>query len=108
MAGMPNGGSLPSVREDPLEQRLRALVRDWPDLREAAEVYRVTLPLLRDAGPLAAPIALTEDQARRKLARGETLLGGETLVFDRDAARDLMLRLARGFPRQALPSCPRS
>lgn len=102
MAGMPNGGSLPSVREDPLEQRLRALVRDWPDLREAAEVYRVTLPLLRDAGPLAAPIALTEDQARRKLARGETLLGGETLVFDRDAARDLMLRLARGLSEAGL------
>jgi len=88
---------MPVIPEDPLERRLRALALEWPGLREAAEVYRVTLPLLRDAGPIAAPIALTEDRARGKISRGETLLSGETLVFDRDAARELMLRLARGL-----------
>lgn len=88
--------------EDPLERRLSAIVREVPGLREAAEVYRVTLPLLRDAGPIASPIALTEDQAREKLSRGETLLRGCALLFDRDAARGLMLRLARGLEEAGL------
>jgi FdhE protein len=81
--------------EDPLERRLGDLVRDWPDLAGAAEIYRVTLPLLRSAGPIAAPIPLTEDQARRKLAKGEFLLHNAPLVFDHGAARELMLGLAR-------------
>ena len=93
----PASGSEQGDPEDPLERRLRALVREWPDLREAAEVYRVTLPLLRDAGPLAAPIALTEDGARRKMSEGEYLLHGAALAFDRRAARGLMLRLARSL-----------
>jgi FdhE protein len=83
--------------EDPLERRLRALVLEFPDLAEAADVYRVTLPLLRDAGPIAAPVALTEEQARKKISAGEPLLHGATLVFDPRAARELMLRLARGL-----------
>jgi len=83
--------------EDPLERRLGALVREWPDLSGAAEVYRVTLPLLRNVGPIAAPISLTEDQARRKLAKGEFLLHGAVLVFDHGAARELMLGLARNL-----------
>jgi FdhE protein len=84
-------------QEDPLERRLSALVRDRPGLGEAAEVYRVTLPLLRDAGPIAAPIALTENQAREKISRGEPLLCGCALHFDRDAARELLLHLVRGL-----------
>lgn len=91
----PTSGSMRGGPEDPLEGRLRDLVRDWPDLREAAEIYQVTLPLLRDAGPLAAPIALTEERARRKMSEGEYLLHGAALVFDHSAARELMLRLAR-------------
>jgi FdhE protein len=82
---------------DPLERRLGALVREWPDLAGAAEVYRVTLPLLRDVHPIAAPIPLTEDQARRKLAEGEFLLNGVPLAFDRDRVRELMLGLARSL-----------
>jgi FdhE protein len=81
--------------EDPLERRLGALVREWPDLAEAAEVYRVTLPLLRNVRPIAAPIPLTADQARRKLAEGRYLLHGVALVFDHGSARELMLGLAR-------------
>ena len=81
--------------EDPLERRLGALVLEWPDLGGAAEVYRVTLPLLRNIGPIAAPIPLTEDQARTKLSKGEFLLHGAALVFDHGAARELMLGLAR-------------
>jgi FdhE protein len=88
--------------EDPLDRRLSAIVRDRPDLQGAAEVYRVTLPLLRDAGPIAAPIALTEDQAREKISRGEPLLRGCELLFDRDAARGLLLRLARALEETGL------
>jgi FdhE protein len=83
--------------EDPLGRRLAALVREWPDLAEAAEIYRITLPLLRNVRPIAASIPLTEDQARRKLAEGHYLLHGVTLVFDHGASRELMLGLARNL-----------
>ena len=88
--------------EDPLELRLGALVREWPDLAEAAEIYRVTLPLLRNVRPIAAPIPLTEDQARRKLAEGEYLLRGVPFVFDHGGARELMLVLARNLEKAGL------
>ena len=97
--GGPAGG--PPMRgddpEDPLERRLGDLVREWPDLAGAAGIYRVTLPLLRNARPVAAPIPLTEDQARRKLAEGDFLLHGVALAFDRGRARELMLGLARSL-----------
>ena len=83
--------------EDPLGQRLGALVHEWPDLAGAAEIYRVTLPLLRNVRPIAAQTPLTEDQARRKLAEGQYLLHGADLVFDRSGARELMLGLARNL-----------
>jgi FdhE protein len=88
--------------ENPLDMRLDALVREWPDLAGAAEVYRVTLPLLRNVRPVAAPISLTEDQARRKLAEGEFLLKRVALVFDHGGARDLMLELARNLEEAGL------
>lgn len=88
--------------EDPLELRLDALVREWPDLAGAAEVYRVTLPLLRSGGPIAAPITLTEDQARRKMSEGEFLLHDAVLIFDHNDARELMLRLARNLEEAGL------
>ncbi|MBF8259526.1 MAG: hypothetical protein HW377_1900, partial [Actinobacteria bacterium] len=65
-------------------------------------MYRVTLPLLRSAGPIAAPIPLTEDQARTKLSKGEFLLHGAALVFDHSAARELMLGLARNLEEVGL------
>jgi len=83
--------------EDPLARRLVALVREWPDLAGAAEVYQATLPLLRNVRPIAAPILLAEDQAQRKLAEGEFLLHGVPLVFDRRGARELALALARNL-----------
>ncbi|PWB60474.1 MAG: hypothetical protein C3F14_13305 [Deltaproteobacteria bacterium] len=83
--------------DDPLERRLLALAKERPDLREAVEAYRVTLPVLRDAAPIAAPVALDGKQVREKISRGEPVLGGCTLRFDRRASRELMLRLARGL-----------
>ena len=95
--GGTTGGSMRGDPEDPLGRRLGALVREWPDLAEAAEIYRVTLPLLRNVRPITAPIPLTEDQARRKLAEGRYLLHGITLVFDHGGAREVMLDLARNL-----------
>jgi FdhE protein len=97
----PTRGSMRGDPEDPLERRLGALVREWPDLG-GAEVYRVTLPLLRSVGPIAAPITLTKDQARWKLSNGEFLLHGAALVFDHNAARDLLLDLARNLEEVGL------
>jgi FdhE protein len=98
----PTRGSIQGGPEDSLELRLGVLVREWPDLARAVEVYRVTLPLLRSAGPIAAPVTLTGDLARRKLSEGEFLLHGTALVFDRAAARDLMIRLARNLEEAGL------
>lgn len=100
--GGATGGSMRGDPEDPLGRRLGTLVREWPDLARAAEVYRVTLPLLRNVRPIAAPIPLTEDQARRKLAEGHYLLHGVTLVFDQGGARGLMLGLARNLEEAGL------
>jgi FdhE protein len=102
MVAVPNGSSAASVPGDPLERRLGALVRDWPDLAGAAELYRVTLPLLRSAVPIAEPIPLTESQARGKLSEGTFLLHGAALIFDHIGARDLMLDLARNLEEAGL------
>ncbi len=67
----------------------------------------MALPILRDAGPIAAPIALTEDQAREKISRGEHLLRGCALHFDPDAARKLMLDLVRGLSEVGVKGVPR-
>jgi FdhE protein len=99
---VPAGESMRGDPEDPLERRLGDLVREWPDLAGAAEVYRVTLPLLRNVPPIAAPIPLTGDQARRKLSEGEYLLRGVPLVFDHGGARELMLVLARNLEKAGL------
>lgn len=90
-------GPAQGAPDDPLERALDALARARPELREAAAVYRATLPLLRDSGPIAAPVGLSEKQAREKFARGEPLLRGCALAFDREASRELMLRLASGL-----------
>ena len=44
-----------SAAADPLRERLAALCRESPDLREAAAVFGAILPLLRDADLGVAP-----------------------------------------------------
>ncbi len=86
----------------PLERRLRTLGEWFPELREAAETYRVLLAILRDAPGNAAPVAMAAGEAADKLARGEPLLAGATLVFDLDATRGLALRLAEALSRRGV------
>lgn len=86
----------------PLERRLRALGDGFPELREAAETYRVLLSVLRDAPAGAAPLEMAAADAARKLAGGEPLLGGATLDFDLDATRGLAIRLAEALLRHGI------
>lgn len=86
----------------PLERRLRVLGEGFPELREAAETYRVVLSVLRDAPGNAAPVAIAAEDVAGKLARGEPLLAGAMLVFDLDATRSLAIRLAEALARRGV------
>ncbi len=79
----------------PIQQRLRALAQDAPDLKDAARVYEAILPLLGDADLHAAPVSITLDQVRTKMERGLPLLHDLDLELDGQAAHELMLSLAR-------------
>src|SRR5574341_92357 len=86
-----------TATSDPILQRLRALVQSSPELKQAAHLYEIILPLLRDANLHVAPIALSQEQARTKLQSGVPLLRDENPPLDEKAARDLMIQLARAF-----------
>jgi FdhE protein len=90
---------------DPLQERLAALCRESPDLREAAAVMGALLPLLRDANLGATPPAMTAEQARACLEQGRPLLRGLDLGVDEESVRDLMVGLARAR-EAASPSEP--
>lgn len=79
---------------DPIIQHLRTLVKDFPELKDAAQVYEAILPLLRDADLHAGTISLTSGQVREKMESGVPLLSGLDLDFDVEAVRALMIRLA--------------
>lgn len=87
----------PTETTDPIVLRLRSLVQDSPDLRSAAQIYEIILPLLRDAELHVTPIALTADQARGKLETGLPLLHDVSLELDIKAACKLMLQLAHAL-----------
>lgn len=82
---------------DTLVQRLHAVARDSPDLKEAAAIYEAVLPLLRDADLSVSAVQLTTNQARAKMESGIPLLQGLDLELDAAAVRDLMIRLARAI-----------
>jgi FdhE protein len=79
---------------DPIVQRLRALVRESPDLKEAAQPYEAILPLLRDADLPVGTAPLTPDQVRQKMEAGLPLLHDLDLELDIEAVRALMIKLA--------------
>jgi FdhE protein len=76
----------------PPRERLAA-----PGPGEAAAVFGVLLPLLRDAEIGAPAPALTPEEARTRLEQGRHLLQGLDLEVDADAAHELALRLARAL-----------
>jgi Protein involved in formate dehydrogenase formation len=85
----------PKDSADPIVQRLRALIKESPDLKDAAELYEAILPLLRDADLHVGTISLTPEQARAKMEAGLPLLSGLDLDLDVEAVRELMIKLAR-------------
>ncbi len=102
---------MPATTIDPIVQQLSSLAAASPDLADAARVYAVVLPLLRDATIDVGPIELTEPQARAKLEQGLPLLHAVDLAVDAQGVRDLMLRLARALaepPAARAPHKPRA
>ena len=79
---------------DPLVRRLHELVKQSPDLKDAALFYEIILPLVRDADLHAAPVSLGPKEARAKLAAGLPFLQDVELEVDLDAVHGLILRLA--------------
>ncbi len=78
---------------DPIARRLRALIKEAPDLKEVALLYEAILPLLRDADLHVGTISLTPEQVRAKMEAGLPLL--RDLDLDVEAVRELMINLAR-------------
>lgn len=85
--------------EDPLVQRLRSVVKENPDLREAAQVYAVVLPALRDAEITTRPVLMTPEEARAKLEKGVPLLHALSLELDDREVCGLMIRLATALEK---------
>lgn len=82
---------------DPIAERLRALVKNSPELPEletATQLYEAILPLIRDADLNAELPYITADAARSKLEAGLPLLVDLDLKLDQAAVRGLMIDLA--------------
>jgi len=94
-------GDTEDPAEDPILQRLRSVVKDNPDLMEAARVYEVILPALRDAEITVRPISMTAAEASAKLERGVPLLHDVPLEIDDQEVCGLMMRLASALERSA-------
>jgi FdhE protein len=88
---MPNRSIDPA---DPIVQRLRTLAQESSDLKEAAQVYEVILPLLRDADLHIASVPMTPEQAREKMTMGLPLLHSLDLELEIKAVHELMVQLA--------------
>lgn len=82
---------------DYVVERLRAITQEWPDLKEAAQVYETILPILRDADLHMEPVSFTPDQVRAKIDKGLPLLYGLDLDLDREAAHGLALCLIQSL-----------
>lgn len=89
---------------DDHERWLAALRQGSPDLAEAAAIYRVILPLLREADLRPSPVPITAEEAKERLERGVPLLRGMPPAFDISAARDLTIRLARRLEERGVPN----
>lgn len=82
---------------DPIVRRLRVLVQDSPDLKDAALLYGTILPLLLDTDLHMVPLSITPDQVRAKIEMGLPLLHDLDLELDLRAVYELMLKLAHAI-----------
>ncbi len=79
---------------DPVIERLRLLAQDSPDLKDAAQIYEMILPLIRDADLKVGPVSITADDVRAKMEKGVHILNDIDLDLDGRSISDLMVRLA--------------
>ena len=84
---------------DPVIERLRLLARESPDLKDAAQIYEMILPLIRDADLKVGPVSITADDVRAKMEKGVHILNDIDLDLDVRAISELMLRLACAIER---------
>ena len=84
----------PLTATDPMIQRLRALEKERPELKDTTLIYEAILPVLREADLHAGVISLTSSQVREKMETGEPLLADLDLDLDGEAVQRLMIRLA--------------
>ena len=79
---------------DPVAERLRLLAHESPDLKDAAGIYEMILPLIRKADLKAAPVPITADDFCEKMAKGVHMLADIDLDLDVCEVSELMSRLA--------------
>jgi len=84
-------------------RRLNVVAEHIPDLAEAINFYRETLPLLREAQKNVEPFALDDETIQNKIASGSPLLIGEDLPFDPDATHELFLKLCIVVEKVGVP-----
>lgn len=83
--------------DDAIVQRLSVLEQEFPQLKDAAQLYKAVLPLLCKSDLHIYPVSLTHEEVRRKMQMGLPLLHDLALGFDEEALRELLLQLARAL-----------
>ena len=84
-------------------RRLNAVAAQNPELAEAINFYRDTLPLLREAQNNVEPFALDDETIQNKINSGVPLLVSEDLPLDVEAARELFLKICLVVEKASLP-----
>lgn len=90
---------MPTQSSDPLINQLRTLAQSSPELKPAAQIYEIILPILRDANLRVTPIEMPGLGAHEKLGRGIPLLRDENLSVDPNATRELLMQLTRALEK---------
>jgi hypothetical protein len=98
MTSLPGLEIMAEVKE--LEARLDRLLKNRPDLEEAAALQRELLRECYRTPPRAEPPILPRDRARQKLVDGVPLLHGEDVALDLAFCRDLFGRLLNALQRR--------
>jgi FdhE protein len=89
-----DSGSAIDQDMDPIIRRLSELEQGSPDLRDAAQLYKAILPLLRDTDLHVKAVSHGPDQVREKMEQDLPVLDGIELELEEQAVCNLMARLA--------------
>ncbi len=99
--------SLSSTKPSPAVRaawdRLTRLTQESPDLCEAADFLRATIPLLHQASLLVEPLRIDAHRIQAKLAAGIFALFDEELPIDSSTSKSLFLKLCKAVELQHAP-----